>query len=116
MKNAINKIHNVAVVARDVLTLATVREVLRSQEFDNALDIASKKFTALRNTQKREYSAFYKHVLQEKFLMDKYYTHQRKTICKAFFAQVKAIYNDKKQEQNNTKNACQDQVVTVLDY
>ena len=107
MKNAINKIYNTAVV---------VREVLHSQEFDNALSIASKKLNALRNTEKREYSAFYKHVAEEKSLMDKYYTHQRKTICKALFAQVKAIYNDKKQEQNNTTNVCKDQVVTVLDY
>ena len=107
MKNAINKIYNTAVV---------VREVLHSQEFDNALNIASKKLNALRNTEKREYSAFYKHVAQEKSLMDKYYTQQRKTICKALFAQVKAIYNDKKQEQNNTTNVCKDQVVTVLDY
>jgi len=107
MTNMVNKIYNTAVV---------VREVLRSQEFDNALDIASKKLNALRNTEKREYSAFYKHVAQEKSLMDKYYTQQRKTICKALFAQIKAIYNDKKQEQNNTENACKDQVVTVLDY
>lgn len=107
MTNMVNKIYNTAVV---------VREVLHSQEFDNALNIASKKLTALRNTEKREYSAFYKHVAQEKSLMDKYYTHQRKTICKALFAQVKAIYNDKKQEQNNTENTCKDKVVTVLDY
>ena len=101
MTNMVNKIYNTAVV---------VREVLHSQEFDNALNIASKKLTALRNTEKREYSAFYKHVAQEKSLMDKYYTHQRKTICKALFAQVKAIYNDKKQEHT------QETVETVYDY
>ena len=101
MTNMVNKIYNTAVV---------VREVLRSQEFDNALDIASKKLNALRNTEKREYSAFYKHVAEEKSLMDKYYTHQRKTICKALFAQVKAIYNDKKQEHT------QETVETVYDY
>lgn len=101
MTNMVNKIYNTAVV---------VREVLHSQEFDNALDIASKKLNALRNTEKREYSAFYKHVAQEKSLMDKYYTHQRKTICKALFAQVKAIYNDKKQERT------QETVETVYDY
>lgn len=101
MTNMVNKIYNTAVV---------VREVLHSQEFDNALDVASKKLNALRNTEKREYSAFYKHVAQEKSLMDKYYTHQRKTICKALFAQVKAIYNDKKQERT------QETVETVYDY
>ena len=101
MTNMVNKIYNTAVV---------VREVLHSQEFDNALNIASKKLTALRNTEKREYSAFYNHIAQEKSLMDKYYTHQRKTICKALFAQVKAIYNDKKQERTQTT------VETVYDY
>lgn len=100
----------ITTIAKVVNTTKLVKAVLCSKEFDNALDIASKELTALRNTEKREYSAFYKHVAQEKSLMDKYYTHQRKTICKALFAQVKAIYNDKKQEHT------QETVETVYDY
>ena len=92
MKHTVNNILNTATV---------IKAVLKSEEFDTALDIASKKLRALRKTEKREYESFYAHIEQEKRLMDKYYTQQRKTICRAFFAQLKAIYAEKEQQVKN---------------
>ena len=89
MLNMIKKVHNTAIV---------VKSVLKSQEFDEALDTTCKKLKALRNTEKREYEAFYRSITEQKRLMDKYYTSQRKTICKAFFGQLKGIYEQKEQE------------------
>lgn len=89
MLNTVNKVYNTVVV---------VKSVIKSEEFDEALTVASKKLRALAKTEKKEYDDFYRCISKQKALMDKYYSGHRKSICRAFFAQVKAIYKDKEQE------------------
>ena len=101
-------------LTKAINTLKLTKEVLRSKEFDRALDFAVHKLDKIAKEESKALNDLKTAYNKEKLNITKLYTEQRKSAVNAFFSDFKAIYRDK--ELEHSQMDCKSgQIVTVFD-